>query len=174
MKLLACMLLLASSQRLDLLDETSTIAAGTWNFYPSMNLSQLPVAVRADYTVLSEGGEVRLALLTHEYTERLYRDSPHGVLAATEPARHGTLHFRVSHPDNYDLVLDNRDSKKDVTVRVRVVLEFGQQGPLVVTANPTRQFSVVVVSFMFFFGVVTYSARRILRAIGYGARPPNP
>jgi hypothetical protein len=173
MKLLACILLLASSQRLELLDETSTIAAGAWNFYPSMRLRQLPVAVRADYTVLSEKGEVRLALLTHEDTQRLFKETPHGVLAATEPSRQGSLHFRVPHPDDYDIVLDNRDGKKDVTVRVRVALELGEQGPVVVTATPARQFSVVLASFLFFFGIVTYSARKILRAIGYGGRPPR-
>jgi hypothetical protein len=166
MKLLLCMLLAASPASVELLDETSTIAAGKWNFYPSMRLRQLPVQVIANFDVLSPGGQVRLAMLLHEDTERLFKDAPHGVLAATPPGRNGAFRFRVQHPDDYDIVIDNREGKRDVTVRVRVSLDFGAGGQEAVTVSSTRQLTVVALSFIFFFGVVTYSARRILRAIG--------
>ena len=165
MKLLACMLLLASPASVELLDETSTIAAGKWNFYPSLQLRQQPVRVNANFEVLSPG-EVRLALLTHTDTERLFRDEPHGVLSTTGWGRRGSLSFQVPHPDDYDIVVDNREGKRDVRVRVRVSLDFGPAGPEAVTAAPARRLTAVVLSFLFFFGVVTYSARRILRAIG--------
>lgn len=165
MKLLLCMLLVASPTSVELLDETSTIAAGKWNFYPSMRLRQLPVKVAANFEVVS-GGEARLAMLLHEDTERLFKDAPHGVLAATTRGGAGGFVFRVQHPDDYDIVVDNRDGKRDVTVRVRVSLDFGASGPDAVTVSRTRQLTVVALSFMFFFAVVTYSARRILRAIG--------
>jgi len=166
MKLLMCILLLAAPARVELLDETSTIAAGKWNFYPSMHLRQQPVRVLADYRVLTPGAKVRLALLTHGDTERLFKDAPHGVLAATPVAASGYLRFRVQSPDDYDIVVDNREGKDDVQVRVRVALEFGSSIPEVTTATPARQLTVVALSFLFFFTVVTYSARKILRAIG--------
>lgn len=166
MKLLVCMLLLASPASVELLDETSTIAAGKWNFYPSMKLRQLPARVIANFDVLSPTGEVRLAMLLHQDTERLFKESPHGVLAATEPGRTGVLRYRVPHPDDYDIVVDNRSGAHDVTVRVRVSLDFSPTGPEAATASPVRQFVVISISFVFFFAVVTYSARRILRAIG--------
>lgn len=166
MKLLLCMLLVASPASVELLDETSTIAAGKWNFYPSMRLRQLPVQVGATFETLSPGGKVRLAMLLHEDTERLFKDSPHGVLAATPTASTGAFLFRVQHPDDYDIVVDNREGTRDVTVRVRVSLDFAPPGSEVVTVSRTRQLTVVALSFMFFFAVVTYSARRILRAIG--------
>jgi hypothetical protein len=166
MKLLLCLLLVASPASVELLDETSTIAAGKWNFYPSMRLRQLPVQVGATFETLSPGGKVRLAMLLHEDTERLFKDAPHGVLAATPTAATGGFRFRVQHPDDYDIVVDNREGTRDVTVRVRVSLDFGPAGPEVVTVSSTRQLIVVALSFMFFFAVVTYSARRILRAIG--------
>jgi len=165
MKLLACILLLASPANLELLDETSTIAAGKWNFYPSLQLRQQPVRVNANFEVLS-AGQVRLALLTHADTERLFRDEPHGALATTAWGRRGSLSLRVPHPDDYDIVVDNREGRRDVRVRVRVSLDFSAAGPESVTAAPARQLTVIVLSFAFFFGVVTYSARRILRAIG--------
>jgi hypothetical protein len=166
MKLLLCLLLAASPASVELLDETSTIAAGNWNYYPSMRLRQLPVRVNAGFQVLSKDGRVRLAMLLHEDTERLFKDAPHGVLEATAAGRSGAFQFRVQHPDDYDIVVDNREGASDVTVRVRVSLDFGAAGPEAVTVSSTRQLTVVALSFLLFFAVVTYSARRLLRAIG--------
>jgi hypothetical protein len=165
MKLLVCMLLLAPPGGVELLDETPTIAAGKWNYY-AVNLRQQPARVDASFDVQSAAGEVKLALLTHADAQRLFEDMPHGVLAATAAGRHGSLSFRVPRVGDYDIVVDNRDGTRDVPVRVRVSLEFGAPEPKAVTPSRTRQLTVVVLSFAFFFGVVTYSARRILRAIG--------
>lgn len=166
MILLACLLLAAPSARVDLLDETSTIAAGKWNFYPSVQLRQLPARIHADFEVQSPGGKVQLALLTHGDTERLYKDEPHGVLMATGYEPKGRFTFEVPRPDDYDVVVDNREGTSDVTVRVRVSLEFGSARPVIVTASPQRQWTVIALSALFFLSVVTYSARRLLRAIG--------
>jgi hypothetical protein len=165
MKPLVCMLLLATPAGVELLDETPTIAAGKWNYY-AVNLRQQPARVDATFEVRSGDGEVKLALLTHADAQRLFEDMPHGVLSATPAGRRGSLSFRVPHPGDYDIVVDNRGGKQDVTVRVRVSLEFGAPDPVAVTPSRTRQLTVVALSFAFFFGVVTYSARRILRAIG--------
>src|SRR5438309_1626282 len=90
------------------------------------------------------------------------RPLPARAIAATPPGPSGSLRFTVLHPDDYDVVVDNREGRRDVKVRVRVALEFGTQGPQITTASPARQLTVVALSFLFFFGVVTYSARRIL------------
>ena len=165
MKTLVCMLLLATPAAVELLDEIPTIAAGKWNFYP-VNLRQQPARVDASFDVESKTGEVKLALLTHADAQRLFEEMPHGVLAATGAGRHGSLSFRVPRTGDYDIVVDNRDGNHDVSVRVRASLEFGAPEPAAVTPSRTRQLTVVLLSFAFFFGVVTYSARRILRAIG--------
>ena len=120
--------------------------------------------MNANFEVLSPG-EVRLALLTTRI-----RNASSGTnrtaCSTTGWGRRGSLSFQVPHPDDYDIVVDNREGKRDVRVRVRVSLDFGPAGPEAVTAAPARQLTAVVLSFLFFFGVVTYSARRILRAIG--------
>lgn len=164
MNLLVCMLLLATPVAVERLDETPTIAAGKWNYY-AVDLGQQPARVKASFEVQSKTGEVRLALLSHADEQRLLAEMPHGVLAVTPAGRHGSLSFRVPQPGNYDVVVDNREGKHDVAVRVRVSLEFGPE-PVPLAPSRTRQLTVVLLSFAFFFGVVTYSARRILRAIG--------
>ena len=75
------------------------------------------------------------------------------------------MRFRVRRPDDYAIVVDNREGDRDATVLVRASLDFAASGPDVTLASPGRQMTVIALSFIFFFGVVTYSARRILRAI---------
>ncbi len=164
MKLLVFALLLASSTRVELFEETPTIARGKWQYF-EVNLRQQPATVEASFEVQSGSRQVRLALLTHADEERMDADAPYGVLAATPMGPRGSLNFRVRHPDDYAVVVDNREGDRDTTVRVRVSLDFARSGPDVTRASPERQIVVIALSFLFFFGVVTYSARRILRAI---------
>ena len=164
MKLLVCALLLASSSREELFEETPTIARGKWQYFP-VSLRQQPATVEASFEVQSGSRKVRLALLTHADEERMDADAPYGVLTATPIGARGSLRFRVRRPDDYAIVVDNREGDRDTTVLVRASLDFARAGPDVTRASPERQVTVIVLSFLFCFGVVTYSARRILRAI---------
>jgi hypothetical protein len=165
MKFLACILLLAAANRVDLFDETATIAHGEWNFFP-VTLRQRAATVEASMEVQSGSRQVRLALMTHADAERLSDDLPHGVLAATPAGGSGSIRFRVRRPDEYVIVVDNRAGPQNTTVRIRASLDYSPPpGPDVTTASPQRQLTVMVLSFAFFFGVVTFAARRILRAI---------
>ena len=49
-----------------------------------------------------------------------------------------------------------------------------QDGQTLSFYNDVIKGRLVVISFIFFFGIVSYSGRRILRAIGYGDRPGSP
>jgi hypothetical protein len=166
MKPLACMLLLAASSSVELFDETVTIARGKWNFFDVIPLRQRAATVDARFQVLSGPKQVRLALMTHRDAEHMDAEDPYGVLIATHLAARGTLTYRASRPDDYVLVVDNRDGTVAATVRVQASLDFGPpRAPEAIQATPARQITVIVLSFLFFFGVVTYSARRILRAL---------
>ena len=68
---------------------------------------------------------------------------------------------------DYVLVVDNRSSKAGAAaVHLRIALDFASlSGPVVTRLGPRRQFTVIVLAFAFFFGVVTYSARKLLRAV---------
>jgi hypothetical protein len=91
---------------------------------------------------------------------------PHGLLAATPIGKSGALDFRVREPGDYVLVVDNRSSKaQSAAVHLRIALDFARpSGPIVTRLGPRRQLTVIVLAFAFFFGVVTYSARKLLRA----------
>jgi hypothetical protein len=162
MKLLAFALLLAASTRVELLDETPTIRRGEWNWYP-VSLRQRTATVVGNFEVESGSPKVRLALMTHAEMERRHAHSSFDELAGTTPGSRGSFHFRVPRPDDYGIVVDNSQGTEDASVRVRVLLDFS--GPRVTQISPQRQLTVIALSFAFFLSVVTYSARKILRAI---------
>jgi hypothetical protein len=120
--------------------------------------------VSAAFSVNSVQGQVRLALMTRSDLEHFRHDLAHGVLALTPVSHSGNLVFRVREPSDYVLVVDNRaDTAHAASVHLRVALDFGQPVPPTPTQiTPQRQLTVITLSFLFFFGVVTYSARKLL------------
>ena len=165
MTALACLVLLAASTSVELLDEVYQIPAAEWK-YVEVNLRQNPARVDAGFDVQSGSDTVRMALMTRAALENLRADLPHGLLAVTAAGKSGALHFRPRQPGDYVLVVDNRGSKaKPAAVRLRVSLDFaGPSGPEVTRLAPQRQLTVIVFAFAFFFGVVTWSARKLLHA----------
>jgi len=159
------LVLLAASTSVELVDEVYHIPPAEWK-YVEVNLRQNPALVSAFFSVESGSDKVRLALMTHTDLENLREELPHGLLAVTAPGKSGSLDFRVRRPGDYVLVVDNRSSKtKPAAVHLHVALDFaGPSGPIVTRLGPRRQLAVIVLAFAFFFGVVTFSARKLLRA----------
>jgi len=165
MSLAAWILLLAAATRVELVDEVYQIPAARWNYVP-INLRQKPALVAASFQVESGAQKVRLALLTAGDLERFREDLPHGLLAVTGTGKSGSLQFRVRQAGDYALIVDNGSGKELASsVHLRVSLDFAPAtGPEVTLLSPGRQMTVIVLAFAFFAGVVTYSARRLLRA----------
>jgi hypothetical protein len=168
------LILLAAATRLELVDEVLRIPAGDWR-YVELGLKQQAAFVAADFEVQSGSQPVKLELMRHEDLDRLRADRPNGVIAATALAASGRLLYRVRVPGDYVVVIDNRNANRnangnadgrEAVARLRVVLDFGARpGPQVTRLSPQRQFTVILISFAVFFGIVTYSARRLLRGI---------
>jgi hypothetical protein len=160
------LILLAAATRLELVDEVLRIPAGDWR-YVELGLKQQAAFVAADFEVQSGSQHVKIELMRHEDLERLRAGRPNGVMAATAPAASGRLLYHVRVPGDYVVVIDNRDGDgQEAVARLRVALDFGARpGPQVTRLSPQRQFTVILISFAVFFGIVTYSARRLLRGI---------
>jgi hypothetical protein len=161
---LLALLLLAAATRVELVDEVYTIPPAEWR-YVEVQLRQTPVAVNGSFQVLSQGAQVRVALLSRADLERLRADQPHGFLAATQPSSRGTLNYHLQRAGEYAVVVDNRALHTPVRVHLRVSLDFsGRPEPGVRTLSPERRLAVILISFAVFFGIVTWSARKLLRA----------
>ena len=163
---LALLFLAASSTSVVLVDELYQIPANEWR-YVEVSLEQQPALVSADYRAETGAKDMRLALLRREDLERLRGDRAHGWLAETDAGPTGRLRFRVRDPGEYAIVVDNRGGDAPAAVHLKVGLDFGTgRGPEVTVLPPRRQLAVILISFAVFFGIVTWSARRLLRNMG--------
>jgi len=163
----AFLLLFASGQRLDLVNEVYHVPANDWR-YVEFVLHQQTAEVAASFVVISGPAKVRAAIMSREDLERLRNDIPQNVLAVTPEGAAGALRFHVRQPGNYVVVLDNRGAPA-AEVRLRVTLDFRPRGPDVTQLSPERQLAVIAISFVVFIGIVSWSARRLLKGVRQGA-----
>ena len=158
-------MLAAAPTSVELVDEVYQIPANEWR-YVDFTLKQQPARVSATFQVLAGPGQARIALMRSQDLERLRGGEPHGVLAVTPLASSGNLSRYVHWPDDYAIVVDNH-AVKPSAVHLHVSLEFGgSPGPAVTRLSSRRQLTVVLISFAVFFGIVSFSARRLWRALG--------
>ena len=161
---LAWILFLAASTSVDLVDEVYQIPASEWR-YVELGLNQKPALVSANYQVESGPREVRLALMRREDLDRLRDGAPQSVIDVTRAAASGALKPRVRGPGDFVVVVDNRgDAPAKVHLRVRLDFAVGQASE-VTQLSPRRQLLIVAISFAVFFGIVSWSARKLLRGI---------
>ena len=165
MNLFALLLLAAAATSVDLVDEVYQIAHSEWK-YVEVNLRQKPATVTASFRVESGANKVRLALMTRDSLELLREDLPHGVLAVTDAGSRGEFRFRVRQSGDYVVVVDNRASKAlPSSVHMKISLDFANADiPLSTRLSRPRQLAVIGLSFLFFFGVVTFAARKLMAA----------
>ncbi|SPE37420.1 conserved hypothetical protein [Candidatus Sulfopaludibacter sp. SbA6] len=164
MIVLAWILLLAASTSVDLVDEVYQIPASEWR-YVELGLNQRPALVSAEYEVQGGSREVRLALMRRDDLDRLREGVPQSVIDLTSAAASGSLKPHVRGPGDFVVVVDNRGDAP-AKVHLRVHLDFAvRRGSEVTQLSPRRQLAVVLISFAVFFGIVGWSARRLLRGI---------
>ena len=160
MPLFAWILLLAASSSVELVDHTYQIPANDWSFF-DLGLMQRSALVKADFAV-EAGPPVQLLLMEQEDLERLNRGEPHGMVLSTAVGPAGRLEVRTGKPGDYVVVVENRSGRAETSkVRLRVSIDFAKATLL----SPQRQLTVVAISFAVFFGIVTYSARRLWHAV---------
>ena len=160
MKWLAAILLAASAGRQTTV-EVHQIPAGDWK-YREVHLDR-PGRIYASYEVLRGSPKVRAVLVPREDLDRMSDDLPGTILVTPEGPR-GTFADRVRRSGDYAVVLDNQNGREAATVRLQVELDFTSGGE-VGRLSPGRQLTVVAISCLAFFGIVGFSARRLLKAM---------
>jgi len=162
---LALFLILLASSRVELVDDVYRIPAEDWRFPDAViTLKQQPALITARYESNPPAEGVRIALLRREDLQKLREGMPHGIIDATPEGPRGELQYQAAAPGEYVVVIDNQ-ARTEATVHIRVALDFARPGPTVTELPPSRQVTVVVVSFAVFFAIVSISARRLLRGM---------
>jgi hypothetical protein len=160
----AWMVLMAAPAGGRVVDEVHQIPAGDWK-YKEIHLRQEAARISASYEVLEGSTKVRVALMLREDLERMREDLP-GSIAVTGEGRSGRFADKIRRRGDYVVVLDNQEGKQAATVHLRVWLDFAAgRGTDAKRLSPQRQFTVVAISCAVFLGIVTFSARRLWRAV---------
>lgn len=155
----AVFFLLAGSAQTVLVDEPFTVPAAEWRFLDVV-LKQTPLKLECVYGAKTG---VRVAVISERELERFRSGNRPPGLAARPFQTSGRLEERISAPGRYAVVIENsRNPGISAQVRLKVTLDFLQQVGYV---PPGRKLAVILISFAAFFAIVTYSARRLLRAI---------
>ena len=155
---IACFLLLAAT-RVGVTDDVYAIPPRDWR-YVEVGLQQRTALIEARYNVNADSPGVRLQLMRTEEIEKLRAGEPHAALVETPEAAAGRLDYPAPERGDYALVIFNR-AAAPASVRVRIWLDF----PTARQLSPERRRSVILISFAVFFGIVTWSARRLLKAV---------
>jgi hypothetical protein len=158
-------LFVLAASRILMVDEPFPVPAGEWHFVP-IDLKQRPATVTASFDAPSGADRIRLALVSRNDLEHLWRGLPQGALQTAGPAQSGSLRQAVRFPGEYAIVLDNQLGKgKTPMVRLRVWLDFGLPSePDVTTLSPGRRLTVIGISFAVFFAIALFAGRKLLAA----------
>jgi hypothetical protein len=154
----ALLFLLAAFARADLIDETFEIPASDWRYVPRP-LTQQPAMLDCVFQSDRPDAQVRVVLLSHADLNAWRVGRDHEEIAATPAGPRGALRTSVHDVDTY-VAIENR-APQPVQVRLRVSLEQ----PRVRYLSRSRQLAVIVISFGVFFAIVSFSARKLLKAI---------
>jgi hypothetical protein len=154
----ALLFLLAAFAPVDLVDETFEIPASDWRYVPHP-LTQEPAMVACVFQCGRTDAQVRLVLVSHADLNAWRAGRDHDEIAATPAGPRGMLRTSVHDLDTY-VAIENR-APQPVRVRLRVFLEQ----PRVRYLSRGRQLAVIVISFGVFFAIVSFSARKLLKAI---------
>jgi len=156
----ALLFLLFAPDTQTLTDEVFEIPAKEWR-YVAVTLKQVPVKLDAGFSVLSGSGTVRVAVLNAAQLEEMKQGNREAMRPA-KFARQARFQHAVSAPDEYGIVLENGGSQA-VSVRLDVSLDFS--GPEPRYLSPQRRMTVIAVSATVFLAIVTYSTKKLLRAM---------
>jgi hypothetical protein len=157
---LAWLLLLAASGQVVLTDDVYQIPPGEWRWV-RFAIGHRPATVECRFTMLGSG-EAQAELVSQTQLELIRQHKAHDSLASTDTARAAGFSQFIEEPGEYAVVLENPGASP-AAVRLTVAMSFGQPASRYLSRD--RQLTVIVVSFVLFFGIVTLSTRALLRAM---------
>jgi len=160
MTLFPLALLLLSSARI-VLDDTIEIPRGEWK-YVDVAAREAKAVVACEFEVLSENAEVRVVWIARKDLAFFSGGRRESILAASNFAGGGKLRHFAPEAGDYAIVLENGPSGRSVAkVKVRVWLESAVSPRY---ASPQRRLAVILISCIVFFGLVSFSAFKLMRA----------
>jgi hypothetical protein len=127
-------------------------------------ITQRPGTVRCQFQAM-EGGKLRAELFRQSELEAIGAPERYSPLAKTDSMPTGGFSQYLEQPGYYVVMIENTGDRP-VNMHWNVVLAVGAKRPVSRYLSPERRLTVILVSFISFFAIVTFSARALLRAMG--------
>jgi hypothetical protein len=129
-------------------------------------IRQTPSQVDCHFEVLSGSASVHLELLPMSEFRQFDRGLEHDTLVVTPDGRNGDFRRIIDVSGEYAVVVVNAKRAPPATVSFEVRTTVNPNGrDTARTLSPRRRLTVILISFVFFFVTVTWSARKLLRAM---------
>lgn len=138
---------------------------GDWR-WQKISIRQTPSQVDCHFEVLSGDPSVHLELLPISEFRQFDRGEDHETLVVTPDGRSGDFRRIIDVNGDYAVVVVNGKRAPPATVSFEVRTSVNPRaGETARTLSPQRRLTVILISFAFFFVTVTWSARKLLRAM---------
>jgi hypothetical protein len=134
--------------------------------WQKITIRQTPSQVDCHFEVLSGSPSVHLELLPLSEFRQFDRGLEHETLVVTPDGRNGDFRRIIDVSGEYAVVVVNGKHAPPATVSFEVRTSVNPQArDTARTLSPERRLTVILISFVFFFVTVTWSARKLLRAM---------
>lgn len=160
-------LLLAFAIPLGAQETPFRLQPGDFRWIP-FTVRQTPAAVDCHFEVLEGNPTVHVELMPMSEFRLFDGGHDYETLAVTPDGRAGEFRRMIDTSGRFAVVVVNEKRGRPVTVSLQVRTTVNPAASEVARMlSPERRLTVILVSFGFFFGTVTWSARRLIR----GMRP---
>jgi hypothetical protein len=146
------------------------LAPGDFRWVP-FTVRHTPTEVECRFEVLEGDPTVHIELLPMSEFGSFNRGEEHSTMALTPSARTGDFRRVIDNRGRYALVVVNAKNAPPVTVTLDLRTNVNPSNADVArTLPPRRRLAVVLISFAFFFVTVTWSSRKLIRAMRMSGR----
>jgi len=141
------------------------LAPDDWR-WQKITVRQTPYQVDCHFEVLSGNPSVHVELLPMSEFRQFDRGEEHETLVVTPDGRNGDFRRIIDVRGEYAIVVVNGKRAQPATVSLEVRTTVNPMArDTARTLSPERRLTVILISFAFFFVTVTWSARKLLRAM---------
>jgi hypothetical protein len=141
------------------------LAPGDLRWIP-VNVRQTPTEIEGRFDVIEGSPTVHMELVPISEFRPFTRGEEHTTLALTTPARTGRFRRVIDTRGRYALILANGKNAPPATVTLDLRMNVNPSNSDVArTISPQRRLVVILLSFAFFFVTVTWSSRKLIRAM---------
>jgi hypothetical protein len=139
------------------------LAPGDFRWVP-FTVRQTPTEVECRFQVIEGNPSVHIELLPMSEFRLFDRGEEHSTMAVTPDARTGDFRRVIDTRGRYALVVINAKNAPAATVTLDLQTNLNP-ADVARTLPPRRQLAVILISFAFFFVTVTWSSRKLIRAM---------